>query len=260
MAAAARNTAAFDRSGSTVSSCGAIGPGATTQRSGSESSIRTCRSRSMATVISRCGREGRGGPTWRRSRPPGSRAATISRALTNWLDPEASRVTCGGTHLGFPGGAVDGEGQRPALGLNRGAERAQRLEQRTHRPRVRLLVAVEAHRPVGQQRQGGQEAHHRARQTAVDGDVAGEPGRGSDLPLVTGLGDLHAERLQPVPHQPGVPRVQAVADHRRPAGQRGQDQGPIGLRLGAGNASRWRGSAPARAARPRAGDQARERS
>ena len=78
-------------------------------------------------------------------------------------------------------------------------------------------------------------------------------GRGSDLPLVAVLGDLHAERPQAVPHQPGVARVQAVADHRRPAGQRGQDQGAVGLRTWSRERAPWRGSAPGRAARPRAG-------
>ena len=256
IAAAARNSAAFDRSGSIVSSSGAIGPGATTQRSGSESSIRTCRSRSMATVISMCGREGSGGPAWRRSRPPGSRAATISRALTNWLDAEASSVTrrpepstaqahgCAATVKGrVPPSASTAA---PELAAARPA--ADPSAGRTPARRRRSAPGPSASRARAGRKRITVPASPQSTVTS-----AGEAGRGSDLPLVAGLGDLHPERPQAVPHQPGVARVQPVADDRRPAGQRGQHQRPVGLRTWSRERAPWRGSAPGRAVRPRAG-------
>jgi hypothetical protein len=63
-AAAARNTAALDRSGSTTQSRARIGPGATRQAFGSESSTSTPASRSIATVMSMCGSDGTGLPSW----------------------------------------------------------------------------------------------------------------------------------------------------------------------------------------------------
>ena len=63
-AAAARNGVAFDRSGSITQSRAVIGPGSTRQVLASESSTSTPASRSMATVISMCGSEGTGFPSW----------------------------------------------------------------------------------------------------------------------------------------------------------------------------------------------------
>ena len=45
------------------------------------------------------------------------------------------------------------------------------------------------------------------------------------------LVDLDPERAQGVPHQLGVARLQTVGDRRGPAGQGGQHQGPVRLRL-----------------------------
>ena len=63
-AAAARKTAALDRSGSTAQSRARIAPGATRQVLGSASSTSTPASRSMATVMSMCGSDGTGLPSW----------------------------------------------------------------------------------------------------------------------------------------------------------------------------------------------------
>ena len=68
-AAAARNTAALDRSGSTAQSRGATRPGATRQVSASASSTSTPAVRSIDTVIAMCGSDGTGGPEWRTVRP-----------------------------------------------------------------------------------------------------------------------------------------------------------------------------------------------
>ena len=58
-----------------VTSVAATAPGATCQRSGSLSSTSTPCSRRQATVISTWGREGSGGPSWRRSTPASYRGA-----------------------------------------------------------------------------------------------------------------------------------------------------------------------------------------
>ena len=51
----------------------------------------------------------------------------------------------------------------------------QPIQNRLHRTRIGLCVAVEPHRPVGEHRQSGDEPHHRPGQTAVYVHVAGEP-------------------------------------------------------------------------------------
>ena len=175
-AAAARNGAALDRSGSTTTSRAAMGPAATAQRSARLSSTSTPRSRSMATVIAMWGSEGTGGPACRISSPPASRAPTSSSALTYCDEVEASRVTVPPREVGPPG---HGERQAVpvAVGGDLGAEVAQRAEQRLHRTRVRLRVAVEGDRAVGQQGQRRDEAHHGAGEAAVDGPAAGEGSR-----------------------------------------------------------------------------------
>lgn len=67
--AAARNGAAFDRSGSTCTSRAAIGPGSTRQIAGRESSTTTPTSRRTSTVISMWGMLGSVCPTCRTVRP-----------------------------------------------------------------------------------------------------------------------------------------------------------------------------------------------
>ena len=91
--AAARNGPALERSGSTTTSPPAIGPGSTRHRPGVWSSTLTPRSRSVATVMSMCGRLGSAPPTCRSVSPSANRGAASSRAETNWEDPEASTDT-----------------------------------------------------------------------------------------------------------------------------------------------------------------------
>ena len=92
-AASARNGAALERSGSMRWSQGLTGPGATAHRFASESSTSTPCSRSIATVISMCGRDGTGLPSWRTSTPASYRAPASSRAETNCEDADASITT-----------------------------------------------------------------------------------------------------------------------------------------------------------------------
>ncbi len=130
-------------------------------------------------------------------------------------------------------GPVHDERQRPSAAVVDGhPERAQGRQQWAHRTLPRRRVAVEGHRPVRQRRQGGQEAHHRAGQAAVDGPAT--PQRPRCHPPVTGrtlVVDPDAQGAQAVGHQQGVAGPQRPADERRPVGQRGQDERPGGERL-----------------------------
>ena len=202
IAAAARNTAAFDRSGSIVSSSGVIGPGATTQRSGSESSIRTCRSRSIATVISRWGREGIGGPAWRRSRPPRKAGADHQQGADElaggWTRRPSARRLAPGTPRRRSREGQGAAGRRPpwrrggrasssgaigrAYACSSPSKRTGPSASRAHGGRKRITVPASP-------------------QSTVTLPV--KRGRGSDLPLVTGLGDLHPERPQRRPASVG---------------------------------------------------------
>ena len=92
-AASARNGAALERSGSMTWSTGVTGPGATAQRFASASSTSTPCSRSIATVISMCGSDGTGLPSWRTSTPASYRAPASSSAETNCEDADASITT-----------------------------------------------------------------------------------------------------------------------------------------------------------------------
>ena len=69
------------------------GPGATRHRFGSSSSTSTPCSRSACTVMSMCGRDGTGLPSWRTSTPSSYAAPASSSAETNWLEAEASMTT-----------------------------------------------------------------------------------------------------------------------------------------------------------------------
>ena len=91
-AAAARKGVALDRSGSMVHSRPAIGPGCTVHVFSPEST-RTPACRSMPTVISTCGMEGRGAPLWVTVMPCAKRAPASKSPETNCDDPEASMVT-----------------------------------------------------------------------------------------------------------------------------------------------------------------------
>ena len=93
IAAAARNTAAFDRSGSTVQSRGVIGPGATRHVLTSASSTSTPAVRSIATDMSMCGSDGTGLPSWTTVTPFSYRAPDSSSPETNCDDSEASITT-----------------------------------------------------------------------------------------------------------------------------------------------------------------------
>ena len=94
MSAAAKNGAAFDRSGSTTTSRARTTPGSTRQDDvvSAEADTPACRSRSR--VISMCGRDGTARePVCSTVRPSSNRAAASRSPDTNWDDAEASTRT-----------------------------------------------------------------------------------------------------------------------------------------------------------------------
>ena len=89
------------------------GPGATCQRLGSASSTSTPWRRSSAMVISMCGIDGTGLPSWRTSTPLSYLAPARRRAETNCEDADASITTCPpGTAP--PPRTVNGSAPRPS--------------------------------------------------------------------------------------------------------------------------------------------------
>src|SRR5580693_7500064 len=94
--AAARNGPALDRSGSTLKSPRSSRPGRTRQKSGrspAPTSTSAPASEIIRTVISMCGSDGTGGPTWCTSMPRSNRAAASSSPETSCDEAEASSVT-----------------------------------------------------------------------------------------------------------------------------------------------------------------------
>ncbi len=131
-------------------------------------------------------------------------------------------------------GADDGERQRAAvLVLDHDAEPAQALQDLVHRAEPGVRVAVEDHRAVGQRGDRRHEAHHRAGQAAVDRLASAQP-PGRDLPVRTGGVDADAELGEGGGHQPGVARAQRLPDDAGAVRQRGEHEGPVGDRLRAG--------------------------
>ena len=123
--AAARNGAAFERSGSMSTSAPWIGPGATIHSPTAGLCTVTPRRASVAMVISMCGRLGRRSPEWRRCRPCPKRGAASSRPETNWLDVDASMVISPPTSVPVPC-TVKGRAPRPSSLMS--APRARRDE------------------------------------------------------------------------------------------------------------------------------------
>ena len=83
----------MDRSGSTVTSSGSSSPGSTRQVSGTESSTSAPASRSASMVISMCGVEGTGSPSWTIVTPSSKRDPASSSAETYCDVAEASSTT-----------------------------------------------------------------------------------------------------------------------------------------------------------------------
>lgn len=92
-AAAATNAAALERSGSIRQSTAATGPGTTRHVFATPASTVTPAVRSISIVMSMCGWEGTGFPTWWMVTPASNRAAEMSSPETNCDDDDASMVT-----------------------------------------------------------------------------------------------------------------------------------------------------------------------
>ena len=144
-----------------------------------------------------------------------------------------------------PPGAADGEGQapRPSSSTRR---RGHRSASRTwpHRPGARVRVAVErdrVRRPA--RRPGGRSASpcRRGRSRQSVGPVSRPGVTVQSAPV--GVDD-GAQRGQGGGHQLGVARAQRAAHDGRAVGQGGEDQRPVGQRLRARAAPRWRRTGP----------------
>ena len=230
--AAARNGAALDRSGSTSDSRAAMHAGGDPPDVGLGRRRPRPASRSTSTVISMCGRDGtgcarRGAPR----RPRVRRAPASSSPETNCEEPEASMVTGAAGHDPVP---LHRERQRPSS-VDVGAEGAQRVEHRGHRALAGVRVAVEGHRAVGERGDRRQEPHDGAGQARVDRRRP-RSGPGCTQPVgrscVASIVD--AEGAQRAGHQQRVAAAQRAATSGRPVGERGEDQCPVGHRLGPG--------------------------
>ena len=117
---------------------------------------------------------------------------------------------------------------------------AQTVQQGLHRSRVRLLVAVEPHRTIGEQHQWGHKAHHCAGEPAIDIDITveyavGGRGDGDVRRVIVVLRARHTERAQCPDHELGVARTQQAADMHRLRAQCGEDEETIRQRFAARN-------------------------
>ena len=232
-AAAARNGAALDRSGSTDPVPGRDRPGRDPPACSAAPS-------STSTPAVAQHRDGHLDVRQRRHRLAvvvHGDALVVARAGQQQPGHELGGRRRVDHHLaaGQRAGAVQGERQPVAVDV--GAERAQRVQHGAHRPLAGPRVAVEA-------RPGRRRARRRAARTASRCRPARSrrpppPRRPSCAPngdpLAVDL-DRHAERAQRADHQRGVPggaarrSTLAVA-----AGERGEQQRPVGHRLRAGH-------------------------
>jgi hypothetical protein len=116
------------------------------------------------------------------------------------------------------------------------AELPQRRQQRPERTLPYPRVAVEAHLALRQRGERRQEPRDRAR--VADVEVADarlqRPGDAVDQPVaVRRVRHLDAQAAQGGRHQLGVAGAQRAAHGRAPVGERGEDERPVGDRLGA---------------------------
>ena len=177
-------------------------------------------------------RRARGWPSWRTSTPSvEARAPASSSAETNWLERRASIDDLAAAHVP---GAVHRERQARSPSIA-DAERAQRVEHRRRSAGVRMLrVAVEGDGAVGQGGDRRHEAHDGAGQAAVDRDAAGAAGRGHEPVVRRRCRSRRPERAR----APAISWVSRERSARRTTagavGERGQHEGAVGQRLGAG--------------------------
>jgi hypothetical protein len=114
--------------------------------------------------------------------------------------------------------------------LDRDAESPQCVQDRRHRPDPGVLVTVEADGPAGQARNRGDEAHHIAGQSAVDGAASDEGGRGDQPVIAVEVIDADPQGPQGAGHELGVARPQRPPQPRRVLRQGRNDQ--IAVRQG----------------------------
>ncbi len=136
----------------------------------------------------------------------------------------------------------------PAVVADQCAEFTQRREQLADRPLRSAAIPGELRVRAAQRGHRRNEAHHGTGVADVDDHAAGPlsgrhppgrrrrrggwgRGRGSRRGLRR-VDDHAAQRAQGVRHQAGVPGGQRASDQGGVVGQRGQDEGPVGHRLG----------------------------
>ena len=163
------------------------------------------------------------------ARQPFTRVAQVESALEaggrqQEGGDELARRRCVDLEFAAPDrtGAVHGERERTAaVVVEVDPERLQPVDHAGHGAAPGVLVAVEGGRAEGECRHGGQEAHHRAGEAAVDRGRAEQLGGGRDAQVVTeppGAGDAfeaRAEGAQPIDHQLAVARPERRVQGRR---------------------------------------------
>ena len=233
--AAARNGPALDRSGSTAKSPRSSRPGRTRQKSG-RSPVPTSTSAPapaiIRTVISMCGSDGTGGPSWCTSMPRSNRAAASSSPETSWDEAEASSVTAPPRTAPEPW-MVNGSAPRPPSSIDTPSSR-RAASRAADRPFPGPGIAVERHRGGRERGQRGQEPHGRTRVAHVDADRrAGVNGAARDGEVRPILFERATEDPQRGDGEGCVAGLQHPPQHRWRVAERGQQQRPVGDRLGA---------------------------
>ncbi len=154
-------------------------------------------------------------------------------------------------------GPVDDDREGAAATVvQRDPEGAQGVEDRAHRPHPRLRVAVELDPAVGERGDRRQEPHDRAGQPDVDADAAATASAGAGPPSPrppgtsctgipapwwpsAGTSSISTPSAREAGgHQQGVAGAERLAEPRPVAGQRGEDEEPVGERLAAGQRDR----------------------
>jgi hypothetical protein len=237
--AAARNGPALDRSCSICWSKARMGPGATNQWFGTESSTATPAPRRTATVMLMWSRLGTGLPTCSRCSPSVNRAPTNSRAETNCDEALASMTrwpprtspepsTTNGKDDGVPPSSADTatpSAFSASMMVPMGRLRACGSPSNTLAP-LRSAASGGTNRITVPARPQSIVAADGAA-SARSGDLQIRPE--SAVPRY--LGDGGAELPERLDHQCGVPGMQRCAQPRRAVGECRQHQIPVGQRL-----------------------------
>ena len=135
--------------------------------------------------------------------------------------------------------ALDGERRPAVVRLDARAHLRQRLDDPTHRPRAKRLVAGQLEAAALAGEQAGEETEQRARVRAVDRLrrrlEAAEPDAADAERVDVVLGDLGSERADGANRRLGVPRAPEAAHRRLALADPAEQDGAVRDRLVAGD-------------------------